>query len=117
MTKAAALAVPPDVADKVQRMRRAGHSVTVEPAVDMPMLRLMDCRSCDTNIKHWADVIVNVVYASIWTDPIERLEGQATPCCWLGLADCLDEVEHTERFESVVIEVPVIAPEPPGDTP
>jgi len=65
------------------------------------------CRACDTNIIHPADVLVNVVLAMEWTEPAESLDGWATPCCWAGLVDCLDEIEHTERFDSVQIEVPV----------
>jgi hypothetical protein len=98
--------VPAEVADKIQRMRRAGHGASLEPAPGLSMV--MACRACDTNVKHYADVIVNVILANIWTYPAETLDGWATPCCWAGLADCLEEVEHYERFEAVKVEVPVL---------
>lgn len=103
---AVSLPVPPEVADKIQRMRRAGHAATLEAAPDLNSMMVTACRACDTNTKHYADVMVNVVLANIWTFPCESLEGWATPCCWSGLADYLEEVEHSERFEAVQIEVP-----------
>ena len=104
MTTAPTFAVPPEVADKIQRMRRKGYAATLEAAPDLSPLAA--CRACDTCRQHWADVVVNVILADIWTDPAETLDGWATPCCWAGLADYLDEVEATERFEAVQIEVP-----------
>lgn len=104
----ATFTAPPDVADKIQRMRRAGHAATIEAAPDLDTLtfRVSSCRACDTNVKHYADVIVNVVLANVWTFPAEALEGWSTPCCWSGLAAYLEEIEHAERFEAVIVEVP-----------
>lgn len=104
----ATFSVPPEVAEKIQRMRRAGYAATVEPAPDLHTLpfRVACCRACDTNTKHYADVVVHVVFAEVWTVPYERLSGRATPCCWGGLAAYLEEVEHEERFEAVIVEVP-----------
>lgn len=104
----ATFTVPPEVADKIQRMRRAGYAATVEPAPELYTMafRVTGCRVCDTSTFHYADVIVNVVFADVWTFPVERLDGWAVPCCWSGLAAYLEDVEHTERFEAVNVEVP-----------
>jgi hypothetical protein len=97
--------VPDVIAAKVQRLRRAGHSAVVVSGAALSMV--VPCRACDTNTRHFADVIVNVAFhTDIWTFPIQRLEGRSTPCCWGGLFEYLDEVEHEEMFEGVTIEVP-----------
>lgn len=100
--------VPDVVAAKVQRLRRAGFTAVVEAASYTVMSALMPCRACDTNSRHYADVIVNVTFRTdVWTFPIQRLTGRSTPCCWGGLFEYLEEVEHEEMFEGVTIEVPV----------
>ena len=99
--------VPDEVADKIQKIRRRGYEARIEPAPDLDVTRIGACRACDTSNRHKANVIVNVIYGDQWTFPVERLEGEATPCCWDGLADHLDDVEHRERFDSVQIEVPL----------
>ena len=98
--------MPGDAAIKMQRLRRAGHCASVVLVATWP-IQWLPCRACDTNECHPAHVIVNIVFDTVeYTEPIYRLDGYSTPCCWAGLAPYLDEVEHQECFAGVTIEVP-----------
>ena len=94
----------PDLAEHVRaRLRATRHQATV---VNDPGLRPGRCRACDTNRAHPASLVVAVKLSTEWTEPITRLDGWSTPCCWYGLTAYLDEVEQVECFEGVTVEVP-----------
>ena len=97
--------MPGDAAQKVQRLRQAGYCASLVPVATWPLG--LACRACDTYDRHHADVLVCVVFSTTeFTEPVYRLDGRSTPCCWAGLAVYLEEVEHEECFNGVTIEVP-----------
>jgi hypothetical protein len=66
------------------------------------------CRACESNDRHPACVVVITKLNDEWTDPITRLDGYSTPCCWKSISNHMreQEREHIESFEGFTIEVP-----------